>query len=209
MNSEEIRQSTILIVDDRIENLDVLFICLEEFGFRLMVARSANEMLDRLERAVPDMILLDVHMPEIDGFTACSILKKNVKWCEIPIIFITALSDTIDKVKGFELGAVDYITKPFQQEEVLARIKTHLTIERLKKELLTKNTELKEALDKIKVISGLLPICSVCKKIRDDKGYWSQIESYIAAHSDTQFSHGFCPECYKKQIEELDNMKWE
>ncbi len=209
MNSEEIKQSTILIVDDRIENLDVLFTCLEEIGFRLMVARSAREMFDRLGRAVPDMILLDVHMPETDGFTACSILKKNVEWCAIPLIFITALSDTIDKVKGFELGAVDYITKPFQQEEVLARIKTHLTIERLKKELLTKNNELKEALDKIKVISGLLPICAVCKKIRDDKGYWNQIESYISTHSDTQFSHGFCPECYKKQMEEVEKIKWE
>ncbi len=206
MNNEEIRQSTILIVDDKIENLDVLFTCLEEFGFRLMIARSAKEMLDRLGRAVPDMILLDVRMPVIDGFTACSILKENGKWSEIPVIFITALSDTIDKVKGFELGAVDYITKPFQQEEVLARIKTHLTIERLKKELQAKNTELKEALDKIKVIGGLLPICAVCKKIRDDEGYWSQIESYISIHSDTQFSHGYCPECYKKQMEELENM---
>ncbi len=207
MNSTEIRQSTILIVDDRIENMDVLFTYLEEFGFRLMVAQSAKEMLDRLDREIPDMILLDVRMPEMDGFTACSILKKNDKWSEIPVIFITALSDTTGKVKGFELGAVDYITKPFQQEEVLARIKTHLTIERLKKELQTKNTELTQALDKIKVISGLLPICSLCKKIRDDKGYWNQIESYITDHSDALFTHGVCPECYKKQIKELEKFK--
>ncbi|MCP4021342.1 MAG: response regulator [Desulfobacteraceae bacterium] len=203
MNKEKIKQTTILIVDDKIVNLDILLTYLEDFGFRLMVAQSGNEMLERLERVIPDMILLDVCMPDMDGFEACRRVKEVNEYKKIPVIFITALSDTINKVKGFELGAVDYVTKPFQQEEVLARIKTHLTIERLRKQLQTKNLELKKALDQVKVLSGILPICSACKKIRDDKGSWNHMESYIREHSEAEFTHGICPDCAIKLYPDL------
>ncbi len=135
MYPEEIEGSTILLVDDKPENLDVLIVHLGQFGFRLLVARSGEEAFRRIKQVRPDIILLDIMMPGIDGFETCRRLKANEDTKEIPVIFMTALSNTNDKVKGFELGAVDYVTKPFQPKEVLARIKTQLTIQKLQREL--------------------------------------------------------------------------
>ena len=148
MNSTEHMRDTILVVDDTLENLDVLITSMESFGFNFSVARSGEEMFRRLEQIVPALILLDVRMPGMNGFEACSRLKADERFRQIPVIFMTALTETIDKVKGFELGAVDYITKPFQQEEVLARLKTHLTIQDLQNDLRSKNEELHAALER-------------------------------------------------------------
>jgi len=136
---------TILIVDDSAVSTTVLSHFLTLNDFKVLVERSGDEALQFMNSASskPDLILLDVMMPGISGFETCKELKKNTKTQEIPIIFMTALSDTGDKIKAFELGAVDYVTKPFQQEEVLARINTHLTLCRLQQQLVTKNAELK------------------------------------------------------------------
>lgn len=133
---------TILIVDDIPENISTLFDFLDTNNFEVLVARDGMSALELIEYERPDLILLDVMMPGISGFETCKQLKANAKTQEIPIIFMTALSDTVDKVKGFELGAVDYVTKPIQQQEVLARINTHLTISNLQQQLKAKNTEL-------------------------------------------------------------------
>jgi response regulator RpfG family c-di-GMP phosphodiesterase len=101
------------------------------------------------------------------------------------------------------LGGVDYITKPFKSEEVLARVKTHLTLRFLQLELEEKNAELQKAMDEIKTLRGFIPICASCKRIRNDEGYWEQIESYISSHSDAKFSHGCCEECARKLYPEL------
>jgi two-component system sensor histidine kinase/response regulator len=135
-------QSTILIVDDVPENISTLFHFLDINNFEVLVARDGESAIELIEYERPDLILLDVMMPGIDGFETCRRLKKNPNTKEIPVIFMTALSETLDKVKGFEIGAVDYITKPVQQEEVLARINTHLTIYKLKQQLEVKNLEL-------------------------------------------------------------------
>lgn len=136
------QNDSILIIDDNPTNLSVLVDYLEDCGFEIMVARDGEIGLERAKIANPDLILLDVMMPGIDGFETCQRLKADVKTQEIPIIFMTALSDTVDKVKGFELGAVDYITKPIHQEEVLARINTHITLRHLQQQLEVKNVEL-------------------------------------------------------------------
>ncbi len=122
----------ILMVDDTPANLEVLFELLNEAGFRVLVAEDGESALQRAEYACPDLILLDVLMPGMDGFSTCRMLKQQPSTQDIPLIFMSALSDTMDKIKGFQLGAVDYITKPFQHEEVLARVKAHLTIQQLK-----------------------------------------------------------------------------
>ena len=122
------RTSLILIVDDTPTNLDVISEALSDAGYEVAVATSGERALQQIERRSPDLILLDVMMPGINGFETCQHLKANPKRCDIPIIFMTALADTDHKVKGFELGAVDYITKPFQEQEVLARVKTHLQL---------------------------------------------------------------------------------
>jgi putative two-component system response regulator len=137
-----VAESSILVVDDKPTNLDVLFNVFENTEYDVLFASDGNTCLQIVEDEHPDLILLDIRMPGIDGFETCRRLKANEQTRHIPIIFMTALADTVNKVKGFDLGAVDYITKPIQPEEVLARVKTHLTIERLQAELQAKNAEL-------------------------------------------------------------------
>lgn len=142
MNDKNSERSIILIVDDNQTNLDVLFELLKNYGFKVLVAQDGESAIEQIEYIHPDLILLDIMMPGIDGFETCRRLKADPPTQDIPIIFMSALSDTVDKVKGFQTGAVDYITKPFQHEEVLSRIDTHLTIRSLQKKLEEKNTEL-------------------------------------------------------------------
>jgi PAS domain S-box-containing protein len=144
MNSETLENRTILAVDDKLENLKVLIKSLEDSGFELMVAQSGEEALKRIDRIIPDIILLDVLMPGIDGFETCRRLKQNDVTKEIPVIFMTALTDTVDKIKGFEVGAVDYLTKPLQHEEVLARVNAHLTIKKYQRQLQEQNDLLQQ-----------------------------------------------------------------
>ncbi|MBD1827976.1 response regulator [Microcoleus vaginatus GB1-A2] len=144
MNLEIQPNGTILIVDDNSANLGVLSDALSQEGFEVRVAKSGKMALERVKYALPDLILLDVMMPEIDGFETCRRLQANPETKQIPIIFMTALSDTANKVEGFQLGAVDYITKPFQQEEVLARVKLHLKLHVLAEKLEEKNTLLEQ-----------------------------------------------------------------
>lgn len=127
-------QGTILIVDDTLTNIEVLFDCLTNADFRVLVAEDSESAIETATYALPDLILLDTLMPNIDGFATCRRLKAIEATSEIPVILMTALSST-DKVKGLNLGAVDYITKPFQQEEILARVQTHLRLQQLTKQL--------------------------------------------------------------------------
>lgn len=126
----------ILIVDDNPTNLDVISEALINAGYKVAIATSGERALQQIERRLPDLILLDVMMPGIDGFETCKRLKANAKTSAIPVMFMTAVADVDNKVKGLKLGAVDYITKPFQEEEVLTRVKTHLQLH-----FLTQNLE--------------------------------------------------------------------
>ncbi|NET06625.1 MAG: response regulator [Symploca sp. SIO2B6] len=134
-NTSSKDQGFILVVDDNPNNLAVISEVLIEAGFEIAVAIDGNSAIEQVAEAPPDLILLDMMMPGIDGFETCQRLKANPLTNEIPVIFTTALADTADKVRGFNLGAVDYITKPFQQEEMLARIKLHLRLRSLNKKL--------------------------------------------------------------------------
>ena len=139
--------TTILIVDDTPNNLQLLFSYLETAGFKVLLAEDGETAIQIAKTQLPDLILLDVLMPGIDGFTTCSRLKSQRSTKEIPIIFLTALSETVNKVQGFKLGGVDYITKPSEQEEVLARIQTHLNLTRMRYSLALKNRELQRSLN--------------------------------------------------------------
>ena len=132
----------VLIVDDEPNNLDVLNNCLDEEGFEVIIANSGKAAFKRVACIKPDLILLDVKMPGMDGFETCRRLKKNEVTKDTPIIFISVDNDTVDKIKGLETGAVDYITKPFQAAEVVARVKKHLTISHLQKQLEVQNAQL-------------------------------------------------------------------
>jgi two-component system sensor histidine kinase/response regulator len=132
-------QAVVLLVDDTPANLGVLFEHLDEHGYRVLVAEDGEEAVDLAERVHLDVILLDVMMPGMDGFETCQKLKASRTARDIPVIFMTALTDTRDKVRGFRAGAVDYVTKPFQHEEVLARVRTHVEMRRLEAQLRAQN----------------------------------------------------------------------
>jgi two-component system sensor histidine kinase/response regulator len=138
----EPRGTTLLIVDDKPQNLRLISDFLAEHGFDLMLTRSGAQALDKVRLATPDLVLLDVRMPEMDGFEVCRRLKGDPRTANVPVIFMTAVDDTAHKVEGFLLGAVDYITKPIQREELVARIQHHVQLHRLQEELVSKSQDL-------------------------------------------------------------------
>jgi CheY-like chemotaxis protein len=208
MSMPATQPAAVLIVDDDPANLELLFQHLSQAGYRVLVAETGQLALERAELAQPEAILLDVMMPGMDGFETCRRLKQQATTHAIPVIFMTALADTADKVKGFAAGGVDYVTKPFQPEELLARVQAHTTVYLLQKELRRKNSELEAALSQVKRLSGLLPICASCKKIRDDQGYWQDVAVYIQDHSEAELSHGLCADCAKRLYPELYEEDW-
>ncbi|MEH2095069.1 hybrid sensor histidine kinase/response regulator [Nostoc sp.] len=141
--------SLILVVDDTTTNLEIVFNILTNFGFKVATENDGARAIKQAENRLPDLILLDVMMPGLDGFETCQRLKENLATCDIPVIFMTANSDTDSKVKGLNIGAVDYITKPFHEEELLARIKTHLQLRNLTKTLEKRVAERTAALSRV------------------------------------------------------------
>lgn len=192
MNENE---TSVLLVDDQPGNLKVLLDLLKENRIHVYIADSGERALSTLENIEPDLILLDIMMPGLNGFETCKRIKKNDQWAAIPIIFMTALDDVEDKLTGFSVGGVDYITKPFQRVEVLARINTHITLRKKEQEQEKLIIKLKDSLAQVKTLRGLLPICAKCKKVRDDDGYWKKLEVYIHQHTDADVSHALCPNC--------------
>src|SRR3954469_13416307 len=132
----------ILLVDDDATNLDVLRHTLDGRGYRLFVTRTGESAIEVARRVHPLLILLDVVMPGIDGYETCRRLKADPETREAAVIFLSSLDDTKDKVRGLEVGAVDFVSKPFQKDEVVARVNTHLTVQRLRRQLETRNAEL-------------------------------------------------------------------
>lgn len=195
----------ILIVDDDDFNVSVLTEILHN-DYEIITADSGEAALKAVAGPnPPDLILLDILMPDMDGYQVCTRIKANKDTADIPIIFVTAISEAMDAAKAFEIGAVDYVPKPFNPITVKARVNTHIKLSKTMQELAN-------ALKEVKRLNGLLPICARCKKIRDDKGYWKQVEMYLEEYSDATFSHGMCPDCsealygdmawYKKMKEE-------
>ena len=145
--SGETHKGDILIVDDTLANLRLLVNVLTEQGYKVRGVPNGALALNATRLEAPDLILLDINMPEMDGFEVCRRLKEDEQTCSIPIIFISALDEVLDKVKAFTMGAVDYITKPIQFEEVLARVETHLSVQRLQKELQLANEDLEKRVE--------------------------------------------------------------
>jgi len=177
MNSESSKNRTILAVDDKIENLKVLIAYLENSGFELMIAQSGEEAFRHIKRVAPDMILLDILMPGIDGFETCRRLKANDATKDIPVIFMTALTDTLDKIKGFEMGAIDYLTKPLQHEEVLARVNAHMNTRDFQQQLQEKNVSLQQ---QITAYSNLMQMESSVGPIIAESPAMHRVQEQIA-----------------------------
>ncbi len=176
----------VLAVDDKPQNLQFLGKLLSDNGYEVGMAQNGQQALNFVKKNEPELILLDVMMPEMDGYEVCQKLKGDFSTRHIPIIFLTAKTDPEDVVKGFDAGGVDYITKPFNSPELLVRVKTHI---------------------ELKILRGLIPMCSKCKKIRNDEGFWKQVDSYIEEHSQITFTHGICPGCLTDLYGEKDWFK--
>ncbi len=196
----------ILIVED--EGIVILHIrkALENLGY--IVAGIANYGDDAIIKATeirPDLVLMDIVLKgAIDGIEAADKIRAILN---IPVIYLTAHADegTLQRAKVTE--PFGYIVKPFRERDLQIAIEFALYKSRMEGERNLLIHQLKDALENVRTLSGMLPICSYCKKIRDDKGYWQQLEAYITEHSEALFSHGLCPECAEKAIKELNNDK--
>ena len=137
----------ILVVDDTPANIQMLMAILKQQGYQLSAATNGRQAIEAVEKVRPDLVLMDVMMPEMDGYEACRHIKASARWRDLPIIFLTAKTDTADIVRGFDLGAVDYVGKPFNGHELLARVGTHLTLQRLRRDVESRNAELARELE--------------------------------------------------------------
>jgi CheY-like chemotaxis protein len=194
------QKPVILVVDDNEHNLTLIGKLVESAGYEAVLASSGSQALEFLAAEHPDLILLDVMMPEMDGYALCDQLKRDEAFRELPVLFLTAKADADDVARGFAAGAVDYIAKPFHAAELRARVRTHLELKLQRDALARRTAELEQALSQVKTLRGLLPICAWCKKIRNDQGYWDQLESYLSVHTDATFSHAICPDCAERNF---------
>ncbi len=200
--SEEIE---ILVVDD---DPDILFATarvVRKAGYPVVEASSGGECLQKIRESKPDILLLDVLLPDAEGPDICRRIKGDADLKSIYVILISGVrTASDDQADGLDGGADGYIARPISNRELVARVRAMeriLTAERERDRLIVR---LQDALAKVKTLSGMLPLCSYCKNIRDDEGYWNQIEAYIAKHSDAEFSHSICPDCAEKHFPEMD-----
>ena len=198
----------ILIAEDEAVSRRVLEATLNKWGHEVVVTCDGAEAWDVLSREdAPLLVILDVMMPGMGGIEVCRRVRGTARAVSPYLILLTANSGKESVVLGLEAGANDYVAKPFDPEELRARVNVGLQMLELQKRLAQRVAELEEALSQVKQLQGLLPICTYCKSIRDDGNYWQRVESYIGNHSDVQFSHSICPDCYDQvvqpQIEEM------
>jgi DNA-binding response OmpR family regulator len=196
----------VLIADDDRDIVRFVEVNLRLEGFEVITAHDGQDALTKALDVQPNLILLDVMMPRMDGYEVCTKLRADGRSAHIPVIMLTAKSLSADKVLGLTAGADDYIIKPFDPDELRARVAVGVRVLGLQQKLAERVAELQDALSNVKQLHGLLPICSYCKRIRGDDQYWQQVEGYIADHSEAQFSHGICPACYDTISAELDEM---
>ena len=191
----------VLIADDLDINRKLLRTLLVADGYEIVEASNGAEAFNILKTATGPMVgLIDWEMPEMEGIEVC---RKTRALHAIPplyLILLTVRDSKQDIVAGLQGGANDYITKPFDKTELLARVSIGKQMVQLQQTLTERVAELKEALLSVKQLGGLLPICSYCKKIRDDQNYWQQVEAYVGKHSEAKFSHSICPQCYEEII---------
>lgn len=172
-------------------------------GHTVTEAASGEACLAAVREQRPDLVLLDVILPDADGVDLCRRIKTDPEFGGTYVVLISGTKTLPDdQAGGLEYGADGYIVRPIANRELAARVASLARIIRAERERDRLITELRAALAEIKILSGLLPICSHCKKIRDDRGYWNQLEAYITAHSDASFTHGICPACAEKYYPE-------
>jgi phosphoserine phosphatase RsbU/P len=205
MNEDKIK---ILVVDDDASVVRGTAHLLEQAGYATATAPNGAEALKTVQNFQPNLVLSDREMPEMNGVEMCRQIKGDPALSDVLVVLISGTyTQTEEQAAGLEAGADGYIARPIANRELAARVAAFVRILRLNRSLRAKNAELEAALAHVKTLSGLLPICSGCKKIRDDKGYWSHVESYVQQHSEATFTHGLCPDCTRKYFPEQDENK--
>jgi DNA-binding response OmpR family regulator len=194
----------ILIADDDLTSRTMLEGILKKEGHVVTATVNGLEAWRALQQpAAPPLLILDWMMPEMDGPEVVRLVRAQPTDRPPYIIMLTSRSDKADIIAGLAAGADDYLAKPFDPGELHARVDVGRRLLETQANLSAKVEELRQALDQIKTLRGILPICANCKKVRDDQGYWDQVESYISRHSEASFSHGICPDCIKKIYPEI------
>ncbi len=200
MSNYKEKELNILVAEDDVISRKLVKSSLQKWGYNVTAVKDGNEAWAEVKSGTPHIAIIDWMMPEMNGIELCKKIRNKKYEFYTYIIILTSLSELDNIVDGLDAGADDYMTKPYNLRELRARIKVGLRVINLEKTLNDHVKRLEDALNKVEVLQGLLPICAYCKKVRDDKNYWEQVESYISKHSDVRFSHGICPECYEKYI---------
>jgi sigma-B regulation protein RsbU (phosphoserine phosphatase) len=202
------KQMKILIAEDDAVSRRVLEATLVKFGYDVVVAGDGAQAWALLEgEDAPRLAILDWMMPELDGVEICRRLRGIPNVAPPYLILLTAKSSKEDVVTGLDAGANDYLTKPFDRAELRARVQVGAHFLELQSNLADRVCELENALAQVKQLEGLLPICSYCKKIRDEQNFWQRVDSYLTEHTDVMFSHGICPDCYRDVVQpQLDQL---
>jgi DNA-binding response OmpR family regulator len=208
------KQFKVLVVDDSPDILLLSTSILRRAGYEVLEASTGKECFDAVQTNHPDLVVLDVMLPDMTGMDVCRQMKNDKRSEDIFVILASGIQIASERqAEGLDIGADGYIVRPISNKEFLARVQAGERIKRAEDALREKEREqeelvsqLKEALAEIKTLKGFIPICALCKKIRDDEGYWDQLEVYISKHTDAKFTHGLCPECVEKYRAEMKNL---
>jgi CheY-like chemotaxis protein len=192
----------VLIAEDDPVSRRLLEATIKTFGFEVILAADGAQAWAVLQgEDPPSLAILDWMMPEMDGVEICRRVRQLPAATSPYLILLTAKSEKTDVVIGLDAGANDYLTKPFDRSELRARIQVGTHVLELQKALVGRVQELEDALSQVKQLQGLLPICSYCKKVRDEQNYWQLVESYLSEHAQVVLSHGICPDCYRTVVQ--------
>jgi response regulator RpfG family c-di-GMP phosphodiesterase len=214
MADEMSKQFKVLVTDDSPEILLLSTMLLRRAGYEVLEASTGKECLFAVRAHHPDLVLLDVMLPDMTGIEVCRQIKSDTSLEDIFVILASGIQVSSElQADGLDIGADGYIIRPISNKEFLARVQAGERIKRAEDALREKEREqqklishLEEALAEIKTLKGFIPICASCKKIRDDEGYWDQLEAYISKHTDAVFTHGLCPECVEKYKVEMKKL---
>jgi DNA-binding response OmpR family regulator len=191
----------ILIAEDEPVSRRLLQQTLGRWGYEVALAADGTEAWTCLSGASPPQLaIVDWVMPGVDGLELCRRIRSLDRRVPVYLILLTSRSAREDVVAGLEAGADDYVVKPFHEAELRARLQVGARVVQLQGSLAERVRELEDALSRVKQLQGLLPICSYCKKIRDDRNYWQQVEQYVTERTEARFTHGICPSCYERHV---------
>jgi sigma-B regulation protein RsbU (phosphoserine phosphatase) len=198
----------ILVAEDDPVTRKVLAVTLERLGWDVITAKDGNDAWEVFEtlkgKGAPELAVLDWMMPGLEGIEICRRLRATPGFELVYVILLTSRGDKDDLSDGLAAGANDYIAKPFDPVELEARVRVGERMVNLQSSLAARVTELEAALSEVRALQGLLPICSYCKKVRNEANYWEQVDSYLTSHSSLELTHGICPVCLDKMMTELD-----